>query len=106
MNRRLAVPLAVRGLECAYNDRAIRVRTLRGDEDAEDIEILRKLAENKRRIDCLLKDLEDDPEVGETPETCSELDYIKASVQLGLLEITGELEETPYSDELFEEATT
>lgn len=103
MNRRLAVPLAVDGVVSKDHDRFFR-RILKDEENPEDLEIMRKLAENRDLIDSILADIENDPVAVDTHDISNELDYIKASVQLGLLEITGELEATPYSDELFEEA--
>lgn len=100
MNRKLAVPLAVSTVQ----DRVIRTRILKDTEDVEDIKILATLAENRLRLERLAKELESDREFYETEDIASELDYIEASVQLGLLEITGELEEVPASDEILEAA--
>jgi hypothetical protein len=105
LNRRLAVPLAVKGLLRKEENRVVRIRILKDSEqDSDDLEFARKLAENRVRIDGMLEDIDKDPEGIDSPEIETELDYIEASIQLGLLEITGELEEVPYSDELFEEA--
>ena len=105
MNRKLAVPFAVKGLLRKDENRVVRIRILKDSEqDGDGLEFARKLAENRARIDGLLEDISKDPEVVDSPEIGTELDYIEASIQLGLLEITGELEEAPYSDELFEEA--
>ena len=105
LNRKLAVPFAVKGLHRKDENRAVRIRILKDSEqDSDDLEFARKLAENRARIDSLLKDINKDPEVVDSQEIETELDYIQTSIQLGLLEITGELEEVPYSDELFEEA--
>jgi len=105
LNRRLAVPFAVKGLCRKDENRVVRFRILKDSEqDGDDLEFARKLAENRARIDDLLEDIDSNPEVADLPEIETELDYIQASIQLGLLEITGELEGVPYSDELFEEA--
>jgi hypothetical protein len=105
LNRKLAVPLAVKGLLRKEENRVIRIRILKDSEqDSDDLECARKLAENRERIDGLLDDIEMDPEAVDSPEIETELDYIQTTIQLGLLEITGELEEVPYSDEMFEEA--
>ena len=105
LNRKLAVPFAVKGLLRKDENRVVRIRILKDSEqDGDDLEIARKLAENRARIDGMLQDINEDPEVVDSPEIETELDYIQTSIQLGLLEITGELEEAPYSDELFEEA--
>ncbi len=105
MNRKLAVPLAVKGLVRKDENRVVRIRILKDSEqDIDDLEVAMKLADNRARIDGLLEDLEEDPEMVDSPEIETELDFIQTSIQLGLLEITGELEGVPYSDELFEEA--
>jgi hypothetical protein len=105
LNRKLAVPLAVKGLLRNEENRVVRIRILKDSEqDSDDFELARKIAENRARIDGLLEDIDSDPEFVDSPETETELDYIQTSIQLGLLEITGELEESPYSDELLEEA--
>jgi hypothetical protein len=105
LNRKLAVPLAVRGLSMRGENSATKTRKLRNaDEDPLDLETIRKLAETRERIEKLVEEFSGDPEIVDSAETESELDYVEASIQLGLLEITGELEETPHSDELFEEA--
>ena len=103
LNRRLAVPLAVSGVVERDHERYFR-RILREDEDAKDIEIMRKLAENRARIEKLMTEVEVHPDFDYSPDASNELDYIKASIQLGLLEITGELAEAPYSEEVFEQA--
>lgn len=94
------MPLAVAGVVDREHERYFR-RILKEDED---IEILKKLAENKAHIERLLKDIDDDPEMVCSPDISNELDYINATIQLELLEITGELEESPYSEEVFEQA--
>jgi hypothetical protein len=105
LNRKLAVPLAVKGLLRKEEYHVAKIRILKdSDQDHDDLELARKLAQNRFRIDGLLEDISKDPEIVDSPEIETELDYIQASIQLGLLEITGELEEVPYSDELFEEA--
>jgi hypothetical protein len=105
LNRKLAVPFAVKGLLRNEENRVVKVRILKdSDQDSDDLEVARKLVENRMRIEGLVEDINKDPEVVDSPEIETELDYIQTSIQLGLLEITGELEEAPYSDELFEEA--
>ncbi len=105
MNRRLAVPIAIRNLWNRNEDKESKARAVKGrEEDADEIEIVHKLAENRARLDSLMEDIEGDFDGVEESDISNELDYIEASIKLGLLEITGELEESPYSDELFEEA--
>ena len=104
LNRRLAVPLALMKHKSRRDAKNIKTRILKNEEDLGDLDILIKIAENRDRLDRLMSDIEGDPEFGDTDETKNELDYVNASIQLGLLEVTAELEEIPYSDDLFEEA--
>ncbi|MGQ9587946.1 MAG: hypothetical protein ACUVT7_06160 [Thermoplasmata archaeon] len=105
MNRRLVVPLAFERAGREAGGRTRKPRTLREScEDGEDLEILKKLAENRMRLARLQEDIERDPEVIDDDDIANELDYLKATIQLGLLEVTGELEEIPTSEEVFEEA--
>ena len=104
MKRKLAVPIAVNQGHRNHADPLFRKRMLRlSDEESEDYETLAKIAENRVRIDALLKQVEEWPAEFEE-EDSAELDYLEATIQLGLLEITGELEDIPYSDELFDQA--
>ncbi len=82
----------------------IKTRILKDEEDLGDLDILIKLSENRERLNNLMSDIESDPEFVDTDEAKNELDYVNASIQLGLLEVTAELEEMPSSDDLFEEA--
>lgn len=100
LHRKLAVPLAVSRVK----DRAIKTRILKESQDLEDIRILATLAENRLRLERLAQDLENDQGYFEPGNSANDLDYIKASIQLSLLEITGELEQIPSSDEVFEQA--
>ncbi len=100
MNRKLAVPLAVSRVK----NRSIKTRILKDSEDLEDIRILATLAENRLRLERLAQDLDNDTGYFEPGNSANDLDYVKASIQLSLLEITGELEEIPTSDEVFDRA--
>lgn len=105
LKRKLAVPIAVSQTHTGRADPLFRTRMLKlSDESTEECEVLSKIAENRMRIEALVKEIDENPGDFEATDS-SELDYLKASIQLGLLEITGELEDVPYSDELFEEAT-
>ena len=104
MKRKLAVPIAVEQGHSSHKETILRTRLLKlSDEETEEQEVLAKLVENKLRIDALAKEI-DETWSELDPDDEEELDYIEATIQLGLLEITGELEATPYSDELFEQA--
>jgi hypothetical protein len=105
LHRRLAVPLALSNLEKCFDNRMKKPRKLRkSDNDPQDYKILTTLAENRVRIDSLLKEMEEDPTPFECSDVLSELDFIKANIQLGLLGVSSDLDETMSSDEVFEEA--
>ncbi len=104
LNRRLAVPLALLKHKSRKDVKNIKTRILKDEEDLCDLDILIKIAENRNRLDTLMKDIESDPEFVDTDEAKNEMDYINASIQLGLLEVTAELEEIPTSDDIFEQA--
>ncbi len=103
LDRKLAVPLALGRLWQHDENKMGRSRILK-DADEEDLRMLMALADNRVRLEKLKEDIERDPVFVDTDEMKNELDYINASVQLGILEITGELEEIQSSEELFEEA--
>jgi len=99
------VPLVLDGMRKDQRGRPNLLRIIReAEEYSDDAEILHKVAENRLRLDTLTRQLEEDfPEDYDPEDFTAELDYIKASVQLGILQLTGELQETQTSDELFEE---
>jgi hypothetical protein len=104
LHRRLAVPFAIKDLGIE-NENSMRIRKLR-DSESNDIDLLRQMADNRARLERLWKDVCESPEMEECEEIEAELDYINASIGLGLLEITGELEDVPSSEELLlEEAS-
>lgn len=103
LNRKLAVPLAFGECVPAGGNVLKRLRILRDAcEDVEETDVMRKLAENHNRLELLKEEVESDSEFSCDDEDEIEMDYLKASIQLGLLEITGELEEIPCSEEIFE----
>ena len=103
VNRKLAVPLAIEGFRKDDENRPTLIRIIKeSDEYAEDAEVLRRLSENRMRLDNLSRDIEEDFDDVDTSDIAMELDYMKATIQLGILEVTGELEESPTAEELFE----
>ena len=103
MDRKLAVPLALGRLWQHEENKMARSRILK-DADEQDLRMLMTLADNRVRLEKLNEDIDRDPVFEDTEDLKNELDYINASIQLGILEITGELEEIQNSDEVFEEA--
>lgn len=104
MIRRSAVPLALEGMRWDHSGRPNLVRIIReADDYSDDAEIMRKVADNRLRLDALGRQIEEDfIEDFDPDDFAAELDYIKASIQLGILQLTGELEEGQTSDEIFE----
>lgn len=102
--RRSAVPLALEGMRWDHSGRPNLVRIIReADDYSDDAEIMRKVADNRLRLDALGRQIEEDfIEDFDPDDFAAELDYIKASIQLGILQLTGELEEGQTSDEIFE----
>lgn len=105
LNRKLAVPIALDNLwQNAAAKRTMR-RILRETEVYPgDTEIMRKLAENKVRLTRLWDDIKSNPISVESGDVQNDLDYLKTSIQIGLLQTSAELTDVPYSDEVLEEA--
>ena len=103
LNRKLAVPLALERLWQHNENKMARSRILK-DADQQDLRMLMTLADNRVRLERLAEDIDRDPVFEDSEGAKNELDYINASIQLGILEVTGELEEIQSSDEVFEEA--
>lgn len=104
MHRRLVVPIAVKDLGTGSMGRMVRTRKLKTGSDDDESELLRKLTENRMRLDRISRELEVHPEYVDTQEIQNELDYLKANIQVGLVELSGEIEELPTAEELVEEA--
>jgi hypothetical protein len=105
LNRRLTVPLVVKTAETRSAGRMTRCRTLRSTGcDPEEFTVLSKLADNRARIEKLEKNFELRPESIDCSDIVNELDYLKASVGIGLTEIRVEIEDVPTSEEIFAEA--
>lgn len=100
MNRRLVVPIAVKDFGTGSMGRMVRTRRLKTGSVDDESELLRKLSENRLRLDRISRDLEIHPETVDTQEIQNELDYLKANIQVGLVELSGEIEELPTSEEL------
>jgi len=104
LNRRLAVPLAFGACAPRNGNVLKRIRILKEEhEDLEEIEVFRKIAENRQRLEKLREEVDADCDFVCDDDIATELDYLNASIQLELLEVTGELEEIPCSEEVFVE---
>ncbi len=99
------MPLVLEGIRKDQRGRSNLVRIIReADDYADDADMMRRVAENRMRLDVLSKQIEEDfPDDYDPEDVKSELDYIEASIQLGILQLTGELSEGQTSEELFEE---
>ena len=106
MKRKLAVPIALRNVGAVDPNTMTRTRTLRASEDdPEGYRILATLAANRARIDRLNEDLEHIQHDVDCADVLNELEYLKADIELGLMEIGAEIGESPTSEDiLLEEA--
>jgi hypothetical protein len=85
MRRKLAVPLAIGNLGHSGHNVMKKTRKLRvSGPDSESQRLLSKLAENRDRIE--------------------NLEFLRANIELGLVEIAGELEEIQSSEEILSQA--
>ncbi len=103
LKRRLAVPLV---LEKVGENRIRRVRKLKtGPNYFQDNEILATFMENRKRIERLESDMcgqfSDDMSCS---DILNELEYIRANITLGLMNIAGDLDQVPSSEEILSEA--
>ncbi len=103
MMRKLAVPLTPG--EQATSEQNRIVRTLRvSDEGSEDARVMVTLAANRMLLKRIERDLEEDRIAFHPDDLVEELNMIDSAVRVDLVEMSDELEETPYADEAFAEA--
>lgn len=102
MFRKLATPLALEN-DPGSDNRILRTLRISND-DPDDARVLLTLAANRMMIKKLERDLEDDRMVFDLESLSEELDMIKTSIRVGLLEVSNELDEIPSSEQIFEEA--
>lgn len=102
MQRKLAVPIVLGSAEFCRKQTRPRKLSHR-IEDPEEYAILTKLAENRMRIERLEKDIATSCEGFDCSDIVNELDFLKANIQIGLLEVTNDLEEIPTSEEILQE---
>ncbi len=101
MMRKLAVPIVLRNVGNHDTNMMTRVRTLRSSQDGEEYHILAKLAENRTRIERLHREVERAPRGVDCSDILNELEYLKADIELGLIDVAAEIEEMPTSEEIF-----
>ena len=101
MKRKLAVPIALGGFGNSTDNRVIRTLKI-SDEASEDARVLLTLATNRMMLKNLERDLEAERINLDPEDIAEELDFINASIRIGLLEISEELDQIPTSEQLFE----
>lgn len=101
MKRKLAVPIALGGFE--NNDQNRVIRTLRiADDASEDARVLLTLATNRMVLKSMERDIDAERITLDPDDIAEELDCINASIRVGLMEISEELDEIPTSEQLFQ----
>jgi len=103
MKRKLAVPIALGGFGASRENRFIRILKI-PDDASEDARVLLTLATNRMMLKNLERDLEAERITLDPDDIAEELDFINASIRVGLLEISEELDQIPTSEQLFQEA--
>ena len=101
MMRKLAVPIALRNVGALDRNTMARTRTLRASQDDPlEYHILRTLAENRARIERLQEDLDLARTDADCSEIVNELEYLKADIELSLVEIEADIEDAPSAEEI------
>ncbi len=104
MKRRLAVPLAVNSMGHSGKNVMRRMRKLKvSGTDVEGQMFLGKLAENRMRIEKIERDVWQCSDV-DCADIVEEIEFLRANIELGLVEIAGGLEEIRSSEEILAEA--
>lgn len=104
MMRRLAVPLALRNVENLDRNTMAKTRTLNASQgDPIERHIISTLADNRARIERLQGDIGWDSGDVDCSDILNELEYLKADIELGLVEIEADLEDAPTSEEILSE---
>lgn len=103
MMRRLAVPLAINSMDHSGQNVMGRTRKLKvSGADVESQKFLGKLAENRMRIEKIERDVWQCSDV-DCADIVEEIEFLRANIEIGLVEIAGELEEIRSSDEILAE---
>jgi alpha-galactosidase/6-phospho-beta-glucosidase family protein len=101
LKRKLAVPIALGGFGNRDDNRMIRTLKI-SDDASEDARVLLTLATNRMMLKNLARDIEAERITLDPDDIAEELDFINASIRIGLLEISEELDQIPTSEQLFE----
>ncbi len=101
MMRKLAVPIALRNVGALDRNTMTRTRTLRtSHEGSEEYHILATLAENRARIERLHREMDHFHHDVECADIVNELEYLKADIELSLVDIATDIEEMPSSEDI------
>ena len=101
LNRKLAVPIALGGFENSDENRIVRTLKI-SDDSSEDARVLLTLATNRMVLKSMERDIEAERITLDPDDIAEELDFINASIRIGLMEISEELDKIPTSEQLFE----
>ena len=99
LKRKLAVPIALGGFGNSEDNRIIRTLKI-SDDASEDARVLLTLATNRMMLKNLERDIEAERITLDPQDIAEELDFINASIRIGLLEISEELDQIPTSEQL------
>jgi len=103
MRRRSAVPLAISSVGHSGQNVMRRTRKLKvSGADVEGQRFLGKLAENRMRIEKIERDVWECSDV-DCADIVEEIEFLRANIEIGLVEIAGELEEIRSSEEILAE---
>ncbi|MCU0859928.1 MAG: hypothetical protein MUE55_05035 [Thermoplasmata archaeon] len=101
MKRRLAVPIALCNVGAFGRNTMTKQRTLKASSnDPDDYHVLATLASNRARIQRLAGDLEHIQHDVDCADVLNELEYLKADIELGLMEISAEIEDAPSPEDI------
>ena len=101
MMRKLAVQIALGGFGNSEENKIIRTLKI-SDDASEDARVLLTLATNRMMLKSLERDIEAERITLDPDDIAEELDFINASIRIGLLEISEELDQIPSAEQLFE----
>jgi len=101
MMRKLAVPIALRNVGFIDRNTMTRTRTLKpSQDDPAEYHVLAKLAENRTRIDRLHRDIDHAGHDVDCTDIVNELEYLKADIELSLVEVATDIDEMPSAEEI------
>ncbi|MEW5747635.1 MAG: hypothetical protein AB1793_02440 [Candidatus Thermoplasmatota archaeon] len=101
MKRRLAVPIALCNVGAFGRNTMNKTRKLKAThDDPDEYHVLAALASNRASIERLAGDIEHLQHEVDCRDVLNELEYLKADIELGLMEVTAEIEDTPAPEDI------